>query len=147
MAVFGSSWKIRWDIKLIDMIIIFDGVCNFCNFWVDFLMKRDRKEVFRFTANQHQAGKQILQQYGETTSEVGTVYVLENEVLYKESNAVLRIVRKLPGLWPLLYVFVLIPRVLRDPVYKWVANNRYRWFGKKETCRIPTPEERERFLL
>lgn len=127
-------------------IVIFDGVCNLCNFWVDFLIKRDQKGIFLFTANQDQAGKEILETHEESAVDVSTIYLLEKDVLYKESSAVLRVARKLPGLWPLLYGLILIPRPIRDAVYKWVAKNRYRWFGQKETCRIPTAEERARFL-
>lgn len=127
-------------------IVIFDGVCNLCNFWVDFLIKRDKKGLFLFTANQDQAGKEILETHGESAEDVRTIYFLEKDILYKESSAVLRVARRLPGLWPLLYAFIIIPRPIRDLVYQWVAKNRYRWFGQKETCRIPTEEERARFL-
>ncbi|MEM7367153.1 MAG: thiol-disulfide oxidoreductase DCC family protein [Bacteroidota bacterium] len=129
-----------------EKVIIFDGVCNFCNFWVDFLIRRDPKNKFRFTANQQKAGKAILLQYGESVEEVGTVYFYEEGQLYKESTAALRIARHLPGAWPLFYGFIIIPRPIRDLMYGWIAKNRYRFFGKKESCRLPSPEERAKFL-
>lgn len=127
-------------------VVIFDGVCNFCNYWVDFLIRRDPKNKFLFTANQNEAGARILQEHGESAEDVGTVYFLEDGKLFKESTAALKIARNLPGLWPAFYGLMIIPRPIRDGIYQWIAKNRYRWFGKKETCRLPSPEERAKFL-
>ncbi|MCB0835833.1 MAG: thiol-disulfide oxidoreductase DCC family protein [Bacteroidetes bacterium] len=129
-----------------ESIIIFDGVCNFCNASVDFIMKRDKQKRFKFTANQNEAGKEILSKENIDTEDVGTIYLLDEGKLYKESTAALRIARHLTFPWNLAYGFVVVPRFLRDPVYQLIARNRYKWFGKKDSCRLPSPEEAARFI-
>ena len=109
-------------------------------------MGRDRDEVFLFAAIQSEAGTKILQERNIAVSELTTVYLLEEEQLYDHSTAVLRIARRLPLLWRLAYGLMIIPKFIRDPIYKFIARNRYKWFGKRETCRIPTESERNRFL-
>jgi predicted DCC family thiol-disulfide oxidoreductase YuxK len=128
-------------------VVIFDGVCNLCNATVDFLIRRDRRGVLRFTANQHEAGRQLLAgrpELGGGGSD--TVYLYHEGRLYERSEAALRIARLLGFPWSMAWGLMLVPRFLRDGVYAWIARNRYRWFGKKETCRLPSPEERARFL-
>lgn len=127
-------------------IIIFDGVCSLCNASIDFIIRRDKKNRFKFTANQNEAGKTLLQEHGLEFEQVDTIYFYENGKMYNKSTAILRIARLLPFPFPLAYVFVIVPRFLRDWIYELIARNRYQWFGKKDTCRIPTPEERARFL-
>lgn len=127
-------------------IIIFDGVCNLCNKSVDFVIRRDKKRIFRYAANQSEAGAAILRQHGVEEGEQQTVYLLQNGKLYRRSTAALRIARRLPFPWFLGWTWMIFPRFLRDWVYKWIARNRYKWFGKKDTCRLPTPEERSLFL-
>ncbi|MDX2247831.1 MAG: thiol-disulfide oxidoreductase DCC family protein [Bacteroidia bacterium] len=127
-------------------VIIFDGVCNFCNASINFVMDRDPKGEFKFAANQSEAGQKILREAGEPTEEIGTVYLYENGKIYKESAAALRIARRLVFPWNLSYVFILIPAFIRDFFYRIIARNRYRWFGKRESCRLPSPEEAARFL-
>lgn len=127
-------------------IIIFDGVCNFCNQSVDFIMKRDKNAYFLFTANQQNAGRKILEEKGILSSEVNTIYLYENGKLYSESTAALRIARHLGFPYNWGYVFILVPPFLRNFVYKIIAKNRYKWFGKKESCRLPSAAERARFL-
>ena len=128
-------------------VVIFDGVCNFCNASIDFIMKRDAKGLLKFTANQHETGQQLLEAFGYAKEDVDTMYLYEQGVLYNRSTAALRIARHLRLPWNLLSVLIIIPKFIRDPVYRFVARNRYQWFGRKETCRIPTDEERSRFLL
>jgi predicted DCC family thiol-disulfide oxidoreductase YuxK len=128
-------------------VVIFDGVCNLCNASVDFIIRHDPQGVFKVSANQHETGRQILAEQGLDPDAVDTVFLYENGTLYRRSTAALRIARRLGLPWSLLYGFIIIPAPIRDAVYKVIANNRYRWFGKKETCRLPTPEERERFLM
>lgn len=128
------------------MLIIFDGYCNLCNASIDFIIRRDRKARFRFTPNQGETAQQILAEQGMPTEEVGTLYLWRNGKLYRESSAVLRIAWHLGFPWALGAVGLLVPAFLRNIVYKWIARNRYRWFGKKETCRLPTPEEQSRFV-
>lgn len=127
-------------------IVIFDGYCNVCNGWVDFILKRDKKDQFYFTANQNEAGKEVLSAFGEKTVDVSSVYLFKNGKLHKRSAAALRVFTMLPFPWMLMGVFILVPSFIRDVVYNYIANNRYKWYGKKESCRIPTAEERAKFL-
>ncbi len=134
------------ELKLPDHLIIFDGVCNFCDTSVQVILKNDVKQQFFFTANQSEAGQKILEKYGVETHEVGTIYYLSEGKLFDKSTAALQIARRLRFPFYLLYYFIFIPKFLRDGVYDFIARNRYRWFGKKSACRIPSPEERGRFL-
>ena len=127
-------------------LIIFDGVCNLCNASVDFIVRHDKAARFRFTPNQGPLAQTLLARHGKPAEEVGTIYLLENDQLYEQSDAVLRIARHLGFPWSLAAVFLIIPRFIRNSAYKWIARNRYKWFGKKETCRLPSPEERARFV-
>lgn len=128
-------------------VIIFDGVCNLCNGWVDFVMRRDPQARFQFSANQSEAGKEMLHEFGVGTEEVGTIYFIEGDQLYSQSTAVLRLLKALGGVYALGYAAMIIPRAIRDAVYGLIARNRYRFFGQKDTCRIPTSAERSRFLV
>lgn len=127
-------------------IVFFDGVCNLCNWSVDFILSRDTRGVFQFASLQSEAAQQLLNDHQANTREMRTIVLLKDEILYYRSNAALEIVRDLRYPWPLLYVFKLVPGFLRDAVYRLISRNRYRWFGKRNTCRIPTSEERARFL-
>ncbi len=129
-----------------DSIVIFDGVCNLCNSSVDFIIRRDKRDHFKVTANQHETGKRLLAEHGVNPKQVDTLFLYEGGNLYHRSTAALKIARGLGFPWSLFYVFMVIPRPIRDAVYRLIANNRYRWFGKKETCRLPTPEERAKFV-
>ena len=128
-------------------IVIFDGVCNFCNWWVDFIMTRDKKGRFLFTANQDPAGQAILEANGITTyGDPDSVYLFYQGKLYSHSSAAVKIAGMLRFPWSLMIVFIVVPRFIRDAVYSWVAKNRYKWFGKSEACRLPQPGEIARFL-
>jgi predicted DCC family thiol-disulfide oxidoreductase YuxK len=127
-------------------IVLFDGVCNFCNASVNFIIDRDPKNRIRFAPLQSEAGKKLLQKLNLSTAELDSIVFIEGEKYYIKSAAVLRIAKMLQGFWPLLYGFIAIPPFLRDAVYDIIARNRYNWFGKTETCRIPTPELKKRFL-
>ncbi|MCS4436503.1 thiol-disulfide oxidoreductase DCC family protein [Aquiflexum gelatinilyticum] len=127
-------------------IILFDGVCNLCNSAVDFVIRRDKNDRFKFGALQDNATKSILKDYKINEGYIDSIILLRgNEVFYK-SKAALEITKNLGGFWPILYVFNIVPSVIRDPIYDWIAKNRYKWFGKKQTCRIPNSMEREKFL-
>jgi len=126
--------------------VLFDGVCNLCNGAVLFVIDRDPRGVFRFAALQSDEARRLLAAHGRRAPDLSSILLLEAGRVYERSTAALRIARRLTGLWPLLYAFVAVPRPLRDAVYDWVARNRYRWFGRQEACRVPTPELRERFL-
>lgn len=126
-------------------VILFDGECNLCNASVDLVMRNDSDGVFRFASLQSDAAERILKPHGRDPDLLGSIILVDDGV-HRESAAVLRIARHMDGAWPLLYAFVVVPRFIRDPVYRWIARNRYRWFGKRDTCRTPTPQERERFI-
>lgn len=128
-------------------LIIFDGICSLCNGFVDFVIRKDKKKIFYFTSNQEESGQRILSQFPAVPKEnVLTIYYMEDGKLYSRSTAVLRIARLLPFPYSLLYGFMIIPVFIRNAVYNFVARNRYRWFGRRDTCRVPTAEEKERFI-
>jgi predicted DCC family thiol-disulfide oxidoreductase YuxK len=127
-------------------IILFDGVCNFCNSSVNFVMKHDKKDRFRFAPLQSATGKKILQQFHEDTDATDSVILIENSGLYKRSTAILRIAKRLGGAYLLLYGFMIVPRFLRDAVYNFIGRNRYKWFGKKDSCMVPTEEVKKKFM-
>ena len=127
-------------------IILFDGVCNFCNSSVNFIIDRDPKNYFTFGALQSIKGQALLERYGLSQTALDTLILIESKQIYSRSTAALRIAKRLSGLWPLFYCFVIIPRFLRDPIYGLIAKYRYKIFGKREVCRVPTPEEKARFL-
>ena len=127
-------------------IIIFDGVCNLCNGAVNFVIKRDPRNVFKFTPLQEKQGVLLLKKHAVDTQKLDSIVLIENGNVYIKSSAALRIARKMSNLWPLFFVLLIIPSFIRDGVYDFIAKNRYKWFGKKEQCMIPTPGFREKFL-
>ena len=127
-------------------IILFDGVCNLCNVAVNFVIKRDPGNVFKFTPLQEKQGVLLLKKHAIDAQKLDSIVLVENKKVYTKSSAALRIARKLSGLWPLFFVLLIIPRFIRDGVYDFIAKNRYKWFGEKEQCMIPTPGLREKFL-
>ena len=127
-------------------IILFDGVCNLCNSSVNFIIDRDKKNVFKFAALQSDTGRDILNKFSLSTDEFHSVILIDDDKYYKGSTAALKIAKELGLFWGLLYAFIIIPTPARDFFYNIIANNRYRWFGKKDSCRIPTPELKEKFL-
>lgn len=129
-----------------EKIILFDGVCNLCNNAVIFIIKRDKKNLFRFAALQSEPGMKIVDELGIDTSKTDSIVLVEGNSFCTQSSAALSIARHLSGGYPLLYPFMLLPRFIRDPLYDFIANNRYNWFGKKESCMIPTPKLKTKFL-
>jgi predicted DCC family thiol-disulfide oxidoreductase YuxK len=127
-------------------IVLFDGVCNFCNGSVQFILKRDREGIFRFASLQSEIGRRLMTEHGLDPDALNSVVVIDDGRAWQESAAALRIARHLPGAWKLLRAFAVVPRSVRDALYRWIARNRYRWFGKTEACWLPTPELRGRFL-
>jgi predicted DCC family thiol-disulfide oxidoreductase YuxK len=127
-------------------ILLFDGVCNLCNNTVLFVIKRDRKKQIRFGAIQSQEGKMLLQKFGIDQQYLGSLIFIDEGKVYLKSSGALRLSKYLSGLWPLLYALMVIPAFIRNPIYDFVAANRYKWFGKKEVCMIPTPELKSLFL-
>ena len=128
-----------------NLIIVFDGVCNLCNKAVDFVIKRDKKELFLFCPLQSKAGQQLSLHYN-IPAETDSVILIFNNKIFTESEAALKIARLLPFPWKITVVFWVIPKKIRDKFYSWIARNRYHWFGKKPTCRIPAAGEYARFI-
>ena len=132
--------------QLTHSIILFDGVCNLCNEAVNFVIKRDTGNVFKFTPLQEKQGVLLLKTHAVDTQKLDSIVLIENEKVYVKSSAALRIAKKMSNLWPLFFVLLIIPSFIRDGVYDFIAKNRYKWFGKKEQCMIPTQGLREKFL-
>ncbi len=127
-------------------IILFDGVCNFCDASVQFIIKRDPAAHFLFTSLQSEKGLELTKKYA-ISEDVDSLVLIENGKAFTKSSAALRIAKKLDGLWHLFFVFILVPRRIRDIFYDYFATNRYKWFGKKEdACMLPSPEQRKRFI-
>jgi predicted DCC family thiol-disulfide oxidoreductase YuxK len=144
---------LNWHVILSSMasmsskyIVLFDGVCNLCNGSVQFILKRDRNRKFLFGSLQGKTGQEYLRKYHLPTDQFHSFMLIEANVLYTRSTAVLRVLKHLGRGWQLLYLFIYLPQFLRDGLYKLIATNRYKLFGKKDTCRVPTAEEKERFL-
>jgi len=127
-------------------IILFDGVCNLCNASVQFIIKRDSKKNFMFSSLQSDAGQAILLQNNLENLDFDTIILLEDGIVYDKSTAILKIIRRLSGFYKFGYIFIVVPKFIRDFVYKIIAKNRYKWFGKLDTCMIPTEELKLRFL-
>jgi len=127
-------------------IILFDGVCNLCNGAVTFIIKRDPKNNFKFAALQSDTGKELLVKHQINPQETDSIVLVRGDYAFAKASAALRIAQKMSGGWPLLYGFKIIPKFISSAVYDFIARNRYRWFGKQESCMIPTPELRSKFL-
>ncbi len=139
-------------------IVAFDGLCNLCNSTVNWIIDHDPKQQFKFIALQdiarlktgntekQEAYALLKNELIDASSDLSSVLLIENGQLYKKSTAVLRICRQLSGLYPVLHTYIIIPRALRDLVYDLIAHNRYKWFGKREQCRVPSPDVTQRFL-
>ena len=127
-------------------VILFDGVCNFCNGAVNFIIRRDKKSLIKFAALQSEPGRKLLQRFNLPTDELSSIILIEDGNVFTQSSAALKLCKYLTGLWPLMYGFIIVPLFIRDGIYKWIAKNRYKWFGKKDHCMIPTQEVRTRFL-
>ena len=127
-------------------ILLFDGVCNFCNRFVNIVMRYDPSVKFKIGALQAVIGQKILREIGLPTNSLHSFILIENGQVWTRSAAVLRVLRHLTGLWPIAYILIIIPRFIRDAAYNLISKSRYRFFGQSNTCRIPSPEERHRFL-
>jgi predicted DCC family thiol-disulfide oxidoreductase YuxK len=127
--------------------ILFDGVCNLCNGFVQFVIARDPGAHFRFAALSSPAAARVLEQAGVTLPPPDTIILIEDGAIYCRSDAPLRIARRLAFPWPLAYGLIVVPRFIRDRVYDFIAARRYRWFGRRDACMVPTAELRDRFLV
>ncbi|HEY0828192.1 MAG TPA: DCC1-like thiol-disulfide oxidoreductase family protein [Bacilli bacterium] len=129
------------NIKKGQNILLFDGICNLCSVVVLFILRRDPKLKFRFASLQSETGQSLLKQHNLPLENNGTFVFIANGVVYTKSTAVLQVAKRLNGLWPIpFYIFILVPPIIRDGIYSYVARNRYRWFGVKQECLLPTPE-------
>lgn len=126
--------------------IYFDGVCNLCNRFVQFIIKRDPTARLSFAALQSEPGQKMRAEKDKTADEFDSVVFVKDGKLYEKSTAVLHVLRELGGVWALFYVFIIVPRFISDAVYDLVAANRYQLFGKQDVCMMPTPELKSRFL-
>ncbi len=127
-------------------LILFDGVCNFCNYWVNFSIKRDKKKKLRFAPLQGETARKLLSQFGLNPDKLSSVILIEKRKIYTQSSAAFRLCKHLDGAWKLGYGLMIIPKFIRDFFYNIIARNRYKWFGKREECMVPTLEMKERFL-
>jgi len=127
-------------------IVLFDGVCNLCNASVDFLIRIDKKEKLYFSSLQSDTGQKILTHYQLSKDNYDSFLYLDKGKLYQKSSAGLHLLSGLGGFWTLTKILFIFPKIIRDLVYTFIAKNRYRFFGKKETCRLPTKEEKKRFI-
>ncbi|MFI5133438.1 MAG: thiol-disulfide oxidoreductase DCC family protein [Chitinophagales bacterium] len=127
-------------------IILFDGICNYCNGVINSIIRQDKKKIFRFATLQSDAGQKILKQWNLPTDEFASFVLLDKGKLFLKSSAALRLYSKLPWYWKWTQFFWIFPKFIRNGVYSIIARNRYKWFGKREECMIPTADVRERFL-
>lgn len=128
-------------------IILFDGVCNLCDSTVQFIIKRDKKDIYRFVALQSELGKQIIKHIGVDRSKTDSIILYEPGIAYYyKAEAAIKIAANLGGLFPLMNIFSILPKSLSNSVYDYIAKNRYKWYGKKDECMIPTPEMKAKFL-
>jgi predicted DCC family thiol-disulfide oxidoreductase YuxK len=128
-------------------IILFDGVCHLCNSSVQFVIEHDTKDMFRFVALQSELGQEILKHIGINPINIDSVILYEPGIAYYyKSSAAIEIAKSLGGFWHFGTVFKIIPAGIRNQLYDYIAKNRYKWYGKKETCWIPTEELKSKFL-
>jgi predicted DCC family thiol-disulfide oxidoreductase YuxK len=127
-------------------IILFDGVCNFCNYWVNFIIDRDKQNVFKFAALQSEKGKALIDKFDLPKDDFDSFILISENKVYKKSAAAFEILKFLKGAIQIMYHLRFLPRVITDFVYDLIAKNRYNIFGKKDACRIPTKEEKDKFL-
>jgi predicted DCC family thiol-disulfide oxidoreductase YuxK len=127
-------------------IVLFDGVCNFCNSSVNFIIERDKAGYFKFAPLQSEIGESLITEHGIDPEKTDSIILVEDGAVFTHSTAALRIAKRLSAAWPAFYAAIIVPRPLRDAAYKLFAKHRYRLFGKQDQCMIPTPEVRSRFL-
>ena len=127
------------------VILLFDGICNYCNRWVNFIIRHDKKKKFRFAAMQSEAGKKLLKQY-HIAEETESAILIYNQKVYLKSSTGLHVLYHLGKIYSLAFVFIIVPAYIRDFYYDIIARNRYKCWGKKDTCIIPPDNVKERFL-
>ena len=127
-------------------IVLYDGTCGLCDRWVSFVMAHDRRQLFRFATLQSDVGRSLLRAHDLPIDTLDSFALVSDGHAFQRSTAALQVLRRLGIPWSLLWVSVIVPRFVRDPLYNYVASHRYRWFGQIDACGLPAPEERDRFL-
>lgn len=127
-------------------VVLFDGVCNLCNGSVNWLIDHDKKNVLQFASLQSEYAQQTIGKLGLQGSYLDTMVLVDGENYYVRSTAILHMLKLMGGIYSIAFVFVIIPAFIRDAFYNFIARNRYRWFGRQDACRIPTPELKAKFL-
>ena len=146
LSIRALAKLVNYKLKMTHPVLLFDGVCNLCNHSVQFIIKKDVVGLFHFAALQSEEGKAILRKHKLSPDSLDTVVLIMNDKAYTRSSAALQVLRKLGLPWSLMSVFLILPKGFRDYVYNFIAKNRYRWFGRQESCMMPTPELKSRFL-
>ncbi len=129
-----------------ERIVFFDGVCNFCNFWVQFALKRDKKDLLKFAPLQGKTAHELLPKFNINPEHITSVIFYDNGKVYSESDAVLRVSIYFGLFWKIFYSLKIIPSFIRNYIYNWISRSRYKWFGRRESCMIPTANQRKKFL-
>lgn len=128
-------------------IVLFDGVCNFCNTTVLLIIKYDKKNKIKFASQQSAIGQKLLSNYNVISSKIETIYFINQEnKIFTESEAVFEVIKLLKGLPKFTLIFLIVPKFIRNYVYRFISKNRYKWFGKTQECYIPTQEIKDKFL-
>jgi len=127
-------------------IILFDGVCNLCSSFVQFIIRHDSRAKFKFSSLQSEVAQKILAQFNIPPNELRTIVLVEDGKVYLRSRAVLRVARRLDGAWKISALFYIFPSFISDAIYNFISKYRYKVFGKRDTCLVPTPELKSRFL-
>jgi len=127
-------------------IVLFDGLCNLCSRGVQFIIERDKKNQFLFASLQSNAASEILKKFNQQTNELHSFVLIDDDKIYTRSSATLRVLKYLSRGWRLCYALIIIPKFIRDAVYDYIARHRYKWFGKKSACWIPTDQLKQKFL-
>lgn len=126
-------------------IILFDGVCNVCNKSVQFVIKRDNKNIFQFASLQSNFGQKMIKKY-RIHPNMNSLVLIDEDACYFESTAALKICKQLNGFWKFMYIFIIVPAPIRNFVYRIIAKNRYKWFGRTRSCPVYPPEIRKKFI-
>lgn len=141
----GVGWMSH-EINTANPVIVFDGVCLLCNRWVQFVLRHDKQQQFLFAAMQSAAGQQLLMKHGLNPHDPLSFLLVDESGGYVDTDAIIRILTRLGGMWKLATLIRIIPTVIRDAMYRVIARNRYRWFGKRASCMVPSPEVTNRFI-
>lgn len=127
-------------------IVLFDGVCNLCNGAINFVIDNDPKGKFKFASLQSEEGQELLRQHGLNQQFIDSLVLIKNDKAYIKSSGALHIAKGMGGFWKMAFIFMIVPKFIRDWVYDLIARNRYKWFGKRDACRMPSQELKDRFL-